>query len=138
VDAIADEHLRLEDVTQQIDGFNLAVVPAGVAHGPVHEVLRSPRFDQIVQEARRRYDFVVFDTPPLLPVLDTRLIARVVDGLLVIVAANQTPRKLLAESLTLLDSSKVLGIVFNRDTQPLFGYYDSSYRRYFQGSAGAA
>src|SRR2546427_245190 len=47
-------------------------------------------------------------------------------------------RKLLGEALTHLDPSKVLGLVFNRDTQPLFGYYNSSYYGYFDASAGAA
>ena len=48
-----------------------------------------------------------------------------------VVAANQTPRKLLGESLNMLDPAKVLGIVFNRDERPLFGYYNSYYREYF-------
>jgi len=79
----------------------------------------------------------VLDTPPLLPVFDAAVVAKLVDGLFVVVAANQTPRKLLAEALALLDPASVLGIVFNRDQQPLFGYYGSSYRAYFR-EAGAA
>ncbi len=49
------------------------------------------------------------------------------------VAANQTPRKLLAESLNLLDPAKVLGIVFNNDSHPMFGYSRGYYREYFPG-----
>ncbi len=105
---------------------------------PIHEILRSPRLERVLQEARQHYDYVVLDTPPLLPVFDAAMIAKLVDGLLIVVAANQTPRKLLAEALTLLEPSTVLGLVFNRDKQPLFGYYDSSYRGYFGESAGAA
>jgi Mrp family chromosome partitioning ATPase len=137
VDAVADANVQLDDVTHKIDGFNLAVIPAGVSRVPTHEILRSPRLERLLREARERYDFVVLDTPPLLPVFDAAMVAKLVDGLLVVVAANQTPRKLLAEALTLLDPSTVLGIVFNRDSQPLFGYYGSSYRGYF-GEAGAA
>ena len=69
---------------------------------------------------------------------DASMVAKLVDGLLLVVSANQTPRKLLGEALTHLDPSKVLGLVFNRDTQPLFGYYNSSYYGYFDKSAGAA
>jgi Mrp family chromosome partitioning ATPase len=54
-----------------------------------------------------------------------------VDGVLMVVAANRTPRKLLGESLNMIDPTKVLGIVFNRDERPLFGYYNSYYREYF-------
>ena len=62
------------------------------------------------------------------------VLSKLVDGLLIVISANHTPRKLLAEALTLLDPNKVLGIVFNRDSQPLYGYYDSAYRGYFKGS----
>ncbi len=55
-----------------------------------------------------------------------------------IVSANQTPRKLLGEALNLLDPAKVLGIVFNRDARPLFGYYDAYYREYFPDASQAA
>ncbi len=61
-----------------------------------------------------------------------------VDGVLMVVSANQTPRKLLGEALNLLDPSKVLGIVFNRDARPLFGYYDAYYREYFPDVSQAA
>ena len=137
-DAVGDERVSLDDVTHRIDGFNLSVVPSGVTRLPIHEILRSPRFERLLQEAREHYDFVVLDTPPLLPVFDAAVVAKLVDGLLVVVAANQTPRRLLAEALTHLEPSKVLGIVFNRDTQPLLGYYDSSYHGYFGTSASAA
>jgi protein-tyrosine kinase len=136
-DAIGDANVSLDSITQKIDGFNLWVVPAGTGQVPVHEVLRSPRLERVLQQAREQYDFVVLDTPPLLPVFDASQIARMVDGLLVVVSANHTPRKLLAEALTLLDPATVLGLVFNRDKQPLFGYYDSSYRQYFQKSGAA-
>jgi protein-tyrosine kinase len=134
VDAIANEGTRIQDVTQIVNGFNLAVVPAGVTAVPIHELLRSARLETILKEARHSYDFIVLDTPPLLPVFDTALLARLVDGVLVVVAANRTPRKLLGEALNLLDPAKVLGIVFNGDARPLFGYYDSAYQRYFQKS----
>ena len=132
VDAITHDNIRIQDVTQTIDGFNLAVVPAGVTAVPIHELLRSTRLEALLDEARHLYDFVVLDTPPLLPVFDTALLARLVDGVLVVVAANRTPRKMLGEALNLLDPAKVLGIVFNGDAKPLFGYYDSAYQRYFQ------
>jgi protein-tyrosine kinase len=137
VDLVTSENLTLADVTQQIDGSRMSIVPAGVTHIATHEILRSPRLARLLHDAREQYDYVVLDTPPLLPVFDAAMIAKLVDGLFVVVAANQTPRKLLAEALALLDPSKVLGIVFNRDKQPLFGYYGSAYRAYFD-EAGAA
>jgi capsular exopolysaccharide synthesis family protein len=135
---VEDPALSVESVARTIAPFNLAVIPAGTPARSIHQILRSPRIDQIVQDARRHYDFVVIDMPPLLPVFDSTLLSRLVDGVLVVVAANQTPRKLLGEALNMLDASKVLGIVFNRDDRPLFGYYDAYYREYFPDASGVA
>jgi Mrp family chromosome partitioning ATPase len=125
-------------VARPIEPYKLAVIPAGTVRTAVHQILRSPRLEEILQHARTLYDYVVIDTPPLLPVFDSALLARTVDGVLVVVAANYTPRKLLGEALNLLDGSKVLGIVFNRDDRPLFGYYDAYYREYFPEASRAA
>lgn len=121
----------LDSVTHTLKPYNLSILPAGLRKGAVHQILRSPRLEGLLADVRQRYDFVVLDTPPLLPVFDSALLANAVDGVLVVVAANQTPRKLLGEALNMLDPSKVLGIVFNRDAKPLFGYYDAYYKDYF-------
>jgi capsular exopolysaccharide synthesis family protein len=121
----------LDSVIQKLPPYNLSVLPAGLRRNAVHQILRSPRLDMVLSDVRRRYDFVVLDTPPLLPVFDSALLANAVDGVLMVVAANQTPRKLLGEALNMLDPAKVLGIVFNRDAKPMFGYYDAYYKDYF-------
>jgi succinoglycan biosynthesis transport protein ExoP len=130
-EAVRDAGTTLSDVTQRLDAHNLSVISAGTRSGAVHQILRSPRLDRLLTEARQRFDFIVLDTPPLLPVFDSALLANSVDGVLMVVAANQTPRKLLGEALNLLDPAKVLGIVFNRDARPMFGYYDAYYKDYF-------
>ena len=130
-DALADPGLALADVVQPLKEFNLDVIPAGSLHGGIRQILRSPRLDAFIQQARQRYGYIVLDTPPLLPVFDSALLAKSVDGVLMVVSANQTPRKLLGEALNILEPSKVIGIVFNRDERPLFGYYNAYYRQYF-------
>src|SRR5688572_21622801 len=113
-DALGGE-LVLADVVQPVGTFNLDVIPAGTVRGGISQILRSPRLDAFIQQARVRYGYIVLDTPPLLPVFDSALLAKSVDGVLMVVSANQTPRKLLGEALNMLEPSKVLGIVFNRE-----------------------
>jgi len=55
------------------------------------------------------------------------VMSRVVDGLLVVVAAHETTRKQLGEALSLLDEQKTLGLVFNGD-RPRTSKYDAYYR----------
>ena len=132
---LSDTSTTLADVVQRLDLYNLDVIPAGAAGSGVSQLLRSPRLDALLAQARQQYAYIVLDTPPLLPVFDSALLAKSVDGVLMVVSANRTPRTLLGEALNMLDASKVLGIVFNRDERPLFGYYDSYYRQYFPSHA---
>jgi Mrp family chromosome partitioning ATPase len=53
-----------------------------------------------------------------------------VDGFLLVIAANRTPRKLVEEALTTLDPAKVLGIVFNQDDRSIARDYSSYYGRH--------
>jgi len=137
-DALSDDRASVADVVRRLDAYNLDVIPAGTPRAGISQILRSPRLDAFLKEARQRYAYIVLDTPPLLPVFDSALVARSVDGVLIVVSANQTQRKLLGEALNMLDASKVLGIVFNRDERPLFGYYNAYYREYFPDVVQAA
>jgi len=129
-DALSDGRTSVADVVRRLDAYNLDVIPAGTPRAGISQILRSPRLDAFLKEARQRYAYIVLDTPPLLPVFDSALLARSVDGVLMVVSANRTPRKLLGEALNMLDPSTVLGIVFNRDERPLFGYYNSRQEPY--------
>jgi Mrp family chromosome partitioning ATPase len=65
----------------------------------------------------------VLDTPPLIPFLDCRLLERWIDGILVVVTAHKTPCKLLNEAISVVDPAKIIGLVFNDDDRPIFGYH---------------
>jgi capsular exopolysaccharide synthesis family protein len=136
-DLLSNDSRELSQFARVVSPFQLWAVPSGHAGAAIHRLLRSPRFEPLLQRAKREYDVIIVDTPPLLPVFDSAVLSRIVDQMLVVVAANQTPRKLLGEALNLVDPAKVMGIVFNRDDRPLFGYYDAYYREYFPDTSGA-
>lgn len=129
VDLILNEDLSVGQIVRRLDALNLSVLLPGVCRAGAYEILNSPRLGTRLTEARSSFDYVVIDTPPLLPLPDCRLLGQWVDGFIVVVTAHRTPRKALAEALGLLDSTKVLGTVFNGDDQPLapyggyYGYY---------------
>jgi capsular exopolysaccharide synthesis family protein len=135
VGAILDADLDLQAVVRPTP-FRLDILPAGTPPGNPYQVLESHRVGHLLQAARATYDYVVLDTPPVLVVPDCRLMSQSVDGFLVVVAAHRTPRKLLGEALSALESSKVLGIVFNGDDRPLSGYY-GRYGGYYRQGAGS-
>lgn len=132
-DALAHDHYELTHVVKRIHSLNTWIVPTGSAETRPYELLASPRLGKLLEQARQHFDYVLIDTPPVAPLADCRLLARVVDGFIVVVAANKTPRKLLGEALRLLDPAKVLGVVFNGDQQPLSPYY-GYYTHYHRGA----
>jgi capsular exopolysaccharide synthesis family protein len=127
IEAIQNPALSLKDVERAFPTYNLTIVTAGQALESPYEALKSHRVEALIEEARARYDYIVVDTPPVIPVPDCRVIARWVEGFLVIVAAHQTPKKLLEETLNALEPNKVLGLVFNRDDLPMASYYGYGY-----------
>lgn len=136
VDATLHPHVTLQDVVRLLLPYNLSALPAGRAQSAFYEVLKSPRLEELFLEARRRYDYIVLDTPPLVPFPDCRLLAKCVDGFLVVVDAHRTSKKLLAEALDVLDPAKVVGLVFNGDDQSLATYYHGMHRSTNGGRAG--
>jgi capsular exopolysaccharide synthesis family protein len=125
-DLIVDPAYELDRVVRHFQRFNLSVLPAGVPQNNPYEFLNSPRLESLVKEARGLYNYVIVDTPPLLPMPDARLIGKLADGFLVIVGAHKTPRRLVSDALMLLDPAKLIGVVYNGDHQPLaqhYGYY---------------
>ena len=127
VDFVLDQNMPIEEVLQAYLSSKLTVIVTGHAPSTPYDTLQSARLEELITEARQRYDYIVLDTPPLIPFPDCRLIERLADGFLVVVGAHRTPRKLVTEGISIIDPEKVVGIVFNNDDQPVLGdysYYD--------------
>jgi protein-tyrosine kinase len=132
LDLIRDPNLTLNDLTVTFPPLlNLRILYAGGTVTMPYEVLKSFQVEEVLAEARRQYDYVILDTPPIIPFPDCRLLERVADGFLLVVAAHKTPRKLIEEAINVLDPDKVVGLIFNKnDSRPVLGYsdYDSYYQ----------
>jgi capsular exopolysaccharide synthesis family protein len=129
VEAILDTRLTLDAVVQRHAHLNLSAISAGRRPSAPYEVLKSPRAAELLAEARRRYDYVIVDTPPLMSAPESRVIEKYVDGFLIVVGAHRTPRRLVEEALNLVEPAKILGMVFNGDDRHLSKYTDVTRRR---------
>ena len=125
--AVLGAGASLDDVIVELPMFNLSIIPSGPRQSAPYELLKSSRLHQMMDEARRRFDYVIVDTPPVIAVPDCRVISSGVDGFLVIVNAHRTPTRLLSETVSVLGQSKVLGLIFNRDDQPIAEHLYNSY-----------
>lgn len=110
----------------------LFVAPSGPMPPNPSELLASDRMRELVKLARGRFDFVVFDTPPILPVTDAALVGTLVDGVTLCLRAGKVTRE---EARSCHDrlrmaSIKVLGVVLNRHTISQGSYSGGRYQTY--------
>jgi polysaccharide biosynthesis transport protein len=102
--------------------------------GPVppnpSELLSSDRMQTLIREAMTEYEFVLVDAPPLLNVADGRILATLVEGVILVVKGGFTPRELaLQAQLHVRDvGAHLLGVVLNDVDVRHNGYYQGYYR----------
>jgi capsular exopolysaccharide synthesis family protein len=106
---------RLADVAQKIDIDNLFVVTSGPLPPNPAELLHSPSFKRLLDEAASQYDRVIFDSPPLRAVTDGAVLAPQCAGALLVVRAGVTTREeVLSAIRSLRDvNANILGAVLN-------------------------
>jgi capsular exopolysaccharide synthesis family protein len=98
-------------------------LPAGPA-----EFLSSPKLEEVIRGLRDRFDLVIIDAPPVLPVTDAVVMSRFVDGVLMVVAQNRTRRRGLARVNELLSQvdAPLIGSIINGAAvrgADSYGYY---------------
>lgn len=114
-DWVDDPELPAERIIRRVGGFDIDVVAPGSAPEFLYEFLKAPRLEAFLELARRKYRFIVVDTPHALMMSDVALLARLVDGYLIVVRAGHTTQQDLESTLNLVSQHKVLGLVFNAD-----------------------
>jgi capsular exopolysaccharide synthesis family protein len=115
----------LADVLHEVPASRLAFIPAGTMPRNPAELVNSAQMQQAIEELRGTYDFVVLDTPPVLPVADALVLARYADGVVLVVKAQETPREVVRRAVHQLEraGARVLGPVVNNVDLGWSDYY---------------
>jgi len=93
-------------------GFNLLPTRAQVENSA--ELLASPIFEAMMQMLRPEFDFILFDSAPLLAVADARLLELHTDATLLVIRQGGTSTNQMAKAVALLNEERLLGAVINR------------------------
>jgi capsular exopolysaccharide synthesis family protein len=109
----------------QLGGPGFWLMPAG--HPPANplELMQSGRLSQLMGQLANLFDWIVVDSPPLLPLADTTVWARLTDGTLLVAREGKTEKKQLQRGLEALKKSDLLGVVLN-------GCSNSDHTNYYQ------
>jgi succinoglycan biosynthesis transport protein ExoP len=110
---------------------NLLLIPAGPNPPNPADLIGSERMKLALEQLRKRFRFVVIDTPPVLTVADALELASRVDGIALVVRAGSTPREMVKRSIAEIRRAggKILGMVFNDVDlkSPDYAYYHRYY-----------
>jgi succinoglycan biosynthesis transport protein ExoP len=110
----------------------LDLLGAGSAPPNPTELLGSAKMNELLADLRASYQYIVIDSSPILPVSDALILARAVDGVVVVANGVATPRQQVRAACARLDYArgKILGLVLNRvriQSADYYGYYHEDY-----------
>jgi len=109
----------------RLGGPGLWFMPAGSPPANTLELMQSGRLSQLMKQLSTIFDWIIVDSPPLLPLADTTVWARLTDGTLLVAREGKSEKKQLQRGLDALKKSDLLGVVLN-------GCQHSDHKNYYQ------
>ena len=126
-------NIEPEEIVKPTEVQNLQLITSGPLPANPIELLTSEKMDSLVAYLKRSFDFVLFDTPPLLAVSDALAMGPMADAIILVARGGQTPIPALKQAKQKLDAHKLkcLGVILNGvDLLEQDGYYAKQYYHY--------
>ncbi|RJG08096.1 tyrosine-protein kinase family protein [Noviherbaspirillum cavernae] len=131
MDILLDRSLQLSDVLLKTNIDRLRILPAGTSHKHATELLASQAMTNLLEEIASRYPdrIIIFDSPPLLPTTEARVLASQMGQIVLVVEAESTTQHAVKEAIRQLGpSSANVNLVYNKAEKfPGGSYYGSYY-----------
>lgn len=110
---------------------NMSVLTAGPAVPNPAELLASERMKEMLASLRGRFDRIIIDSPPVLPISDPLVLSQLCDGVIMVIRGGTTSRVIAKKACEALEklNANIVGVVMNnvRITDKAYGYYYSYY-----------
>ncbi len=124
----------LFEATQPSRVAGVSVLTSGEAGKGIPNLLHSPRLPELIALARKSFDIILIDSPPILHISDSRVIGSMTDGVVMVVRCGKTSRDAAVAAKRQLseDGIPVIGVALNDWNPRITGYYRyESYRNYY-------
>jgi Mrp family chromosome partitioning ATPase len=106
--------------------LNLSFLPSGTGNGEPAQLSNIPQLELLIRQAAGMFDWVIIDSPPVLAVADTHLLAPLCDATLFVVHSRKTNAAAVKEAIQRIGSDRICGLLMNRMNRR-DAYYDYSY-----------
>jgi capsular exopolysaccharide synthesis family protein len=123
--SVLTKQTTLEKAVLDTDEKDLSILTSGPIPPNPAELLSSKLMEQFIEEAKELFDYILFDTPPLLAVADPQILANQCDGSILVVYSEKTEIDKVKKGKELLENaqSKLLGVVLNHKEVQKGDYY---------------
>ncbi|NQT95804.1 MAG: polysaccharide biosynthesis tyrosine autokinase [Candidatus Omnitrophica bacterium] len=118
-----------KNLIQQTDVDNLSLITSGPYTPNPSELISTHKMEELVKLLEDKFDYILFDTPPIAMVTDTVILSRVSDGIIMVLECDKTSRRILPQINKVLSDTKakVVGFVLNKSSVRSAHYYNYSY-----------
>jgi len=130
--AMGEASLEQALLLDRSTGLSILPSPAVTNDNSITELMFSERIAELMGHLRQRYEMIIIDSPPLVPLVDGRALAELADRIVLALAWDQTPREVVVHTMNLLAPvyDRVLGTVLTRVDLNRLQFYD-----YYRSSA---
>jgi protein-tyrosine kinase len=104
---------QLSEVVYKLDGTNLWFLPSGIPPENPLELMQSGQMTGVLERLGNFFDWVIIDSPPLIPLADTTYWMKQSDGVVMVVREGVSEKKPLKRALEIVDRAALLGVVVN-------------------------
>lgn len=106
-----------------LENSGLHVLLAGEAHNNPLEFMEAGKLAAMMDRVSSRFDWVIIDSPPVLPLADTSIWVRMADGILLVMRPGVTSKRQMQRTYEALEQSKLLGTVLNASNETATNHY---------------
>ncbi|HLJ78644.1 MAG TPA: polysaccharide biosynthesis tyrosine autokinase [Acidobacteriaceae bacterium] len=124
---------RIEQCIYRVAGPEFCIMPCGRAAANPLDLIQSGKMAELLEQTQAMFDWVIIDSPPVLPLADTSILAKLADGVLLVARRGVTEKRHLERGLQALEKFKLLGAVMNSSRK---SRHDDYYYSYSSRGAG--
>lgn len=112
------ENLKLSESLLKSETKGLFILTSGVIPPNPGELLNSKRMKQLLSTAKKNFDFIIIDSPPMLMMSDSIVLASLADGVVIVVRKQLTKKEALNRTIQQLNliQAQIIGVVFNGES----------------------
>lgn len=114
-DYLIDPDVKIHQIIKETGIMNLSVITSGFVPPNPSELIASSRMDQMISDLRNEFDYILFDTPPIIAVTDALILTKKVDMTFVVVRCGQTEKGIIKRTKELMENidARIDGIIVN-------------------------